>query len=369
MPPLSLRLQGGGGDGGVYPLTHTEQQWMAPSNVGGGRMAWSNQTKDRASGGTVRLDRAKVCAATSKPLQAPIVVDELGYLLNKEDVLELLLSRALPPHLGHIKSLKSLHDAKLHANPAYAAEAAAGHAAGRSEDDDEPPFYCPITQLPFNGRYPFVFIRPTGHVVSARALKQVGGSLCPVTEAQLTGAAAEVIPLNPSDEERKELEAALAARKAAASDAKRKLKEGKAKEAGSSAAMASADGTDSGAATSGSGSAGGGSGSAAAGGAMPTGGSSGRVERSQAATASTVRTGGGGGGGAQGAQAVGAKATSKRPRTEWEEVVAKRASDSAVYKSLFLSAADRKKQEEADSANFCARGIVPSINRSKFGLG
>ena len=41
-----------------------------------------------------------------------------------------------------------------------------------------------------------------------------------------------------------------------------------------------------------------------------------------------------------------------------------------VYKSLFISKGDRKKQEEEEAANFCARGIVPSLSRStKFGLG
>ena len=116
------RLRGGGGDGGVYPLTHAEQKWMTPSGMGTtGGGCHSNMTKDRASEGTLRLDRSSVCAATAKPLRAPIAVDELGYLLNKEDVIELMLSKALPPHLSHIKSLKSLRDATMHPNPAYVA--------------------------------------------------------------------------------------------------------------------------------------------------------------------------------------------------------------------------------------------------------
>ena len=60
---------------------------------------------------------------------------------------------------------------------------------------------------------------------------------------------------------------------------------------------------------------------------------------------------------------------SKRPRSEWEVAIAEREQGSAVYKSLFISKADRKKQEEQEAANFCARGIVPSLSRSKFGLG
>ncbi len=169
----SLRLLGGGGDGGVYPLTHTEMQWMTPSGMGeggrnGGNSAWTNQTKDTVSEGTLRLDRVMVCAASAKPLKPPIVVCELGYLLNKEDVLELLLSKKLPAHLAHVKSLRAIHDATLHANPSH--DPSKGHISGT--DDDDPPFHCPVANLPMNGRYPFTYIRSTKHVVSQRALKQ-----------------------------------------------------------------------------------------------------------------------------------------------------------------------------------------------------
>ena len=60
---------------------------------------------------------------------------------------------------------------------------------------------------------------------------------------------------------------------------------------------------------------------------------------------------------------------SKRPRSEWESAVAQKVEGSSVYKSLFISAEDRKKQEQSEAANFCARGIVPSLSRSTFGLG
>ena len=181
-----------------------------------------NAQKDRATEGTLRLDRSTVCAATAKPLKAPIVVCDLGYLLNKEDVIELMLSKALPPHLSHIKSLKGLHEATLHANPAHSSEA--GHTQGRSEEDEEPPFYCPIATLPLNGRYPFVLIKPTGHVVSQRALKQVGGKVCPVTETKLSGDEA-ILQINPSEEERKEMQLQLEARKAAQAEAKKQKKQ------------------------------------------------------------------------------------------------------------------------------------------------
>ena len=194
---------------------------MTPSEMGtSGGGCHSNATKDKVSEGTARLDRAMVCACSSKPLRSPITVCDLGYLLNKEDVIEYLLGKKLPAHLAHIRSLKSLHDATLHPNPSFI-PTSLGHRQGA--DDDEPPFSCPIAMIPMNGRYPFVYIKPTGHVVSQRALKQVGGKICPITERAI--GEGETIPINPSEDERNALSERLAAKKAAAGEAKRKGKE------------------------------------------------------------------------------------------------------------------------------------------------
>lgn len=348
------RLRGGGGDGGVYPLTHAEQKWMTPSGMGTtGGGCHSNMTKDRASEGTLRLDRSSVCAATAKPLRAPIAVDELGYLLNKEDVIELMLSKALPPHLSHIKSLKSLRDATMHPNPAYVAAQKAGslgRSSGKSEDDDEPPFFCPVAMLPLNGRYPFVLIKATGHVVSQRALKQVGGKLCPVTETPLESADA-TLAINPSEEERNELLEKLQAKRAEGKKGKSKAT------AAPSAAAATAGGS-------------GGSG----------------AEGSTSGVASTVSMAAEAGASSGKAKSGKAKAppgggpmpppVAKRPKVGESAAAsvgtaahAQKAASNDVYKSLFISAEDRKKQEKADAANFCARSIVPSVNHSGFGLG
>jgi hypothetical protein len=386
-----LRLRGGGGDGGVYPLTHSELKWMTPSEMGtSGGGCHSNATKDKVSEGSARLDRARVCAASSKALKAPIVVCDLGYLLNKEDVIEHLLAKTLPPHLTHIRSLKNLHDATLHANPAYVPTS--GHVQGA--EDDDPPFYCPISMLPMNGRYPFVYIQPTGHVVSQRAFKQVGSRLCPITERSI--GPDETIPVNPPDDERKALQERLAAKKALAAESKRRVKEG-AEPSSSAAAAASSAGAarDASAAT-----------------ADPSGASVAVAEPAVArpqkgvdksvsavTTAATTAAAGtaagravggalggetkrlgegkrraedGGGGSSHSAASAGGgggKRPIQRPIREWDRVVQAKANGSEVYKSLFLTPEERARQEREETAAFCARGIVPSVNRSKFGLG
>eukprot|EP00966_Prymnesium_polylepis_P114014 2635076-Prymnesium_polylepis.1 len=103
-------------------------------------------------------------------------------MLNKEATIELLMRKAMPEHMAHIKGLKDFAEATLHDNPSFNAADSHKHGA----DDDEFPYYCPIAHVPLNGRFPFVFIRPSGHVVSERALKQIGGATCPVTEVRIS---------------------------------------------------------------------------------------------------------------------------------------------------------------------------------------
>ena len=210
---------------------------------------------------------------------------------------------------------------------------------GRADEDDEPPFYCPVAQIALNGRYPFVLIKPTGHVVSQRALKQVGGKTCPVTEVRVAArerqpcrqaspnlaltrmlvqaaiSASDALPINPSDDERKEMKAQLEARRAAQAEAKKQKKD-KAAAGGSDVAVE------------------GGGGGAAVAPAKP-----GKAKAS-AAVPPPAR----GSGGVPGAPAASAASASvaggaqKRPRNEWEAAVEKRAEASDVYKSLFISA-------------------------------
>lgn len=76
----------------------------------------------------------------------------------------------MPRPLAHISSLKHLIDLKLERNPNFKAGSAPDAGAA-----PESRFHCPVTGLDFNGRFRFVVLRPSGHVVSERAIKQVGG--------------------------------------------------------------------------------------------------------------------------------------------------------------------------------------------------
>jgi hypothetical protein len=234
----------------------------------------------------------------------------------------------------------------MHPTPAF--KPSSSHVQGA--EDDEPPFYCPVAMLPMNGRYPFVYIKSTRHVVSQRALKQVSSSLCPVTEQQITPE--DIIPIYPPYDERKAMADRLAAKRMTAAEGKRKAK-------GQGSAVASTANA-SGQSTEG-----------------PLPGEAAVVNRAgqtvskatASASAAAVPTG------APPAVSHGnldhpKHVGTKRSQREWEKAVEAKASTSEVYKSLFISAEERKRMEKAESANFCARGIVPSLSRStKFGLG
>ena len=113
--------------------------------------------------------------------------------------------------LSHLRSLKDVCDATLHANPQWKPDGE-GHRSGA--DEDEVPFHCPIASVPMNGRNKFAFLRASGHVVSERALAQLGGKTCPVTEQPL--GPDDVVPLNGTDEQRAELAEKMEAKAEAA---------------------------------------------------------------------------------------------------------------------------------------------------------
>ena len=80
----------------------------------------------------------------------------------------------MPKALSHISSLKHVIDLKLEpsadaANGGSSSSTGANGASGAAAVR----FACPITGQPMNGKYKFVVVRRTGHVLSERAVKEV----------------------------------------------------------------------------------------------------------------------------------------------------------------------------------------------------
>lgn len=82
-----------------------------------------------------------------------------------------LLSKTLPKQLSHITGLKSLTTLVLEAAPEKAREGPRSHADYQPTNGAD--FVCPVSGVPLNGRYRFVVVRGTGHVVSDKAIKEV----------------------------------------------------------------------------------------------------------------------------------------------------------------------------------------------------
>lgn len=367
------RLRGGGGDGGVYPPTAHELKWM--SDIGGGskRSSWavlggsvSRTQFERVPAAVVRFESCSTCALTGEPLRAPVVCCELGMLYNKATLIEALLAKASRPldaRFAHVRSLKDLTAVALHADTDASTQRAQHEPATEAHGcaDTKAPFQCPVTKTPFNGGHPFYAVRPSGQVVSERALAMTGWAVCPVTERPLAPPAAPA-PAEAAEE-------ALAPKKRLSADliplglygeeleaARRRLEErhsrGKQRRGAKQAPPApDANGADGGADGGGKrprvvGAAGGGAGPSAQQASVSGGAARGGPP------APAARGAGGGGG-------VGSLSASRTIQAAQEEIARKARSD--VFNGLFLPQA--RKDEEArqirEGKDYMTRAIQP----------
>ncbi|KAK9149818.1 hypothetical protein Scep_008575 [Stephania cephalantha] len=155
---LRIRVLGGGGDGGA---TGAESRDCYLN-------MYATKKPDKVDPNETRLSRWTTCALSFEPLRAPCVVDWLGNLFNKEPLVEALLGKKLPKAFGHIKGLKDMIPIRLSPIP------------GKGDDfiSFDTRFQCPISGLEFNGKYKFFALKSCGHVLSAKALKEVKSSEC-----------------------------------------------------------------------------------------------------------------------------------------------------------------------------------------------
>ncbi|XP_022756336.1 protein RTF2 homolog [Durio zibethinus] len=154
---LLPRLYGGGGDGGATGAESRDCYLKM----------YAVKRPDKVDPNEQRLGKWLNCALSNEPLREPCVIDKLGNIFNKEALVEALLSKKLPKEFRHIKGLKDMVDVKLSMIPGKESNAADGAT-----------FQCPITGLEFNGKYKFFVLKNCGHVLSAKALKEVKSSAC-----------------------------------------------------------------------------------------------------------------------------------------------------------------------------------------------
>ncbi|KAJ4875252.1 Uncharacterized protein Rs2_40270 [Raphanus sativus] len=184
LPPVSMltlhpRLLGGGGDGGATGAESRDCYLKM----------YAEKKPDKVDPNEQRLSKWLNCALSNEPLAEPCVVDLLGNLFNKEALVNALLSKKLPKQFSYIKGLKDMVNIKLTS------------VAGLSGDIDTTSarFQCPVSGLEFNGKYKFFALRGCGHVMSAKALKEVKSSSCLVCHADVKES--DRIVINGTEEE------------------------------------------------------------------------------------------------------------------------------------------------------------------------
>lgn len=174
---LHRKLRAGGGDGGA---TGAESRDCYLN-------MYAEKKPDKVDPNEQRLSKWLHCALSNEPLREPCVIDKLGNVFNKEALVEALLGKKLPKAFSHIKGLKDMINVELSRIPGVEN----GHGGTQ--------FQCPITGLEFNGKYKFFALRACGHVLSAKALKEVKSSSCLVCHQEFKEA--EKVVINGSEEE------------------------------------------------------------------------------------------------------------------------------------------------------------------------
>ncbi|KAL4181817.1 hypothetical protein AMTRI_Chr12g272910 [Amborella trichopoda] len=197
------RVLGGGGDGGA---TGAESRDCYLN-------MYASKKPDKVDPNETRLSKWSTCALSYEPLKPPCVIDKLGNIFNKETLVEALLGKKIPKQFGHIKGLKDMITIHLSSIP------------GIEMDDISfgTKFQCPITGLEFNGKYKFFALRSCGHVLSAKALKEVQSDACLVCHSEFSES--EKIVINGSEDEVANLREKLEAERAKGREKKEKKRQ------------------------------------------------------------------------------------------------------------------------------------------------
>ncbi|XP_026454725.1 protein RTF2 homolog [Papaver somniferum] len=195
---LRIRVCGGGGDGGA---TGAESRDCYLN-------MYAVKKPDKVDPNETRLSKWTTCALSFEPLKPPCVIDQNGNVFNKESLVEALLGKKLPKGFGHIKGLKDMIPIHLSQIPKK-----------KNDTDDvdnisfDTKFQCPVAGVELNGKYKFFALRSCGHVLSAKALKEVkSSSTCIVCHKEYTEF--DKIVINGSEEEVAELKERMELEKA-----------------------------------------------------------------------------------------------------------------------------------------------------------
>jgi hypothetical protein len=148
--------------------------------------------RPEAGAGAPAGEAWRTCAMTGLPLRPPLAMCRLGYLYNKDAVLEHLVAKTLPEEFGHVRRLADL----CTLSPTFRESSRAGHGG----EGDVGVVVCPVTGHEGGQARPFVAFWDCGHVVASEALAVAGAAdhrTCPVCSK-----VSDPVPVNPPAAER-----------------------------------------------------------------------------------------------------------------------------------------------------------------------
>ncbi|KAK8810424.1 hypothetical protein WA158_006999 [Blastocystis sp. Blastoise] len=165
---------------------------------------WSTK-KEKAHYTPEEIQAAKwtYCALSGEELSEPIVACELGYLYNKEAIINALIDKSLPEEFSHIRKLKDVFPVHFTYAPIKKSKGIEDSNNYWRASVNNKGIICPITKEEVGNHSKFCIIKSCGCVMSQHAIKEITSEKClncgkPFNED-------DVIILNGSDSERKEL--------------------------------------------------------------------------------------------------------------------------------------------------------------------
>lgn len=176
---LIPRVCGGGGDGGATGAESRDCYLKM----------YAEKKPDKADPNETRICKWNTCALSQETLKPPCAIDRLGNVFNKESLVRALLDKTLPSHFSHIRGLKDMITIQLDPIPGVRVY----------HDGSDTKFQCPVTSLEFNGKHKFFALERCGHVLSAKALKELQSTSCLVCHAAFYES--EKIVINGNEEE------------------------------------------------------------------------------------------------------------------------------------------------------------------------
>lgn len=126
---------------------------------------------------------------SKKPLQKPVVSCRLGFLYNKEELINAMLDKRLPKIYSHIKSLKDVKDLII----------------TTSNQNQENKIICPISMIEFSGLNSFYFSWNCGCLISKKAFDELHMKDKCVLCGKLFSKEKDLVNLNYSKEERAQI--------------------------------------------------------------------------------------------------------------------------------------------------------------------